>query len=119
MASKSYSDELKAAVMSALLSGQSVAQVARDYNLPYKTVWSWKSTSLVGNFSEQKRAVIGDLVIDYLTTLLETLRVQQEFFRDPNWLKLQGASELAVLHGVSADKGFRLLEALSSSEQTE
>jgi len=43
-----YSEETKAAVMSALLSGQSVGKVADDYNIPEGTVKSWKSRQLNG-----------------------------------------------------------------------
>lgn len=52
-------------------------------------------------------------LFEYLIKTLETLRVQQEVFRDEDFLKAQSANALAVLHGVLANKVFRLLEALS------
>lgn len=115
MASKVYSEEVKAQVMAALLAGQSVGQVCKAYNLPYKTVWSWKKQT--PGFSDPKREIIGELVIEYLHANLITLKAQAEFFRDTNWLKQQPASELAVLHGVCADKGIRLLEALAPQDE--
>ena len=43
MARGQYSDEVKAAVMAALLAGQGVNEVAAAYSVPTATVRSWKS----------------------------------------------------------------------------
>jgi hypothetical protein len=51
----------------------------------------------------------------YLNEALETLAAQQIFFRNPEWLAKQPASDLAVLHGVSADKVIRILEAAENA----
>jgi transposase-like protein len=42
MARNSYTDETKAAVMAALLEGQSVPSVAKEYDIPKGTVSNWK-----------------------------------------------------------------------------
>lgn len=108
-----YEPEIKAAVLAALLTGQSVSAVAREYKVPKTTVWAWKQNteSPVPNNPNAKRE-IGDLLLVYLRTAIETLTAQQRVFADVDWLKKQPASELAVLHGVTADKAIRLLEAL-------
>jgi transposase-like protein len=102
--------------MAALLAGQSVAEVAKQYDINPATVRSWKSRQQNGEgvaiVATQKKEEIGDLLFDYLRTILKSLRVQAEFFSDKNWLKKQQANELAVLHGVTTDKAIRLLEAL-------
>lgn len=116
------SDE-RAAVMAALMAGQAVSSVAKEYNLPEGTVKAWKSRYLKEPAPElqplqptaTKKAEIGELLVGYLRTNLETLRVQAEFFQDREWLAKQGASELAVLHGVMTDKSIRLLEALNNA----
>lgn len=113
---RQYSDETKAAVMAALLSGQSINQVARDYKIPKGTVSYWKRHAGGRDVSTQKKERIGELLVDYLTTSLETLRAQAELFRDESWLKRQTASDVAVLHGVVTDKAIRLLEALSAAQ---
>lgn len=124
MAKAEYSNEVKASVMAALLEGQSVSAVAKQYKIPKGTVSGWKQKAFLGAdikssdpVATQKREEIGDLLLDYLRTMLCTLKVQAEHFGDKSWLKNQGANELAVLHGVSTDKTIRLLEALSPNEE--
>lgn len=116
-----YQPEVKAAVMSALLTGQSVCSVAREYKIPKGTVSSWKRKAFnkvdgVEENSTQKKA-IGDLLMEYLEANLRSLKVQAEHFGDKTWLASQPADSLAVLHGVQTDKAIRLLEALTAGEE--
>lgn len=118
MARKEYPDEVRAAVMAALLEGQGAAKVAEEYNIPEGTIASWKSRMVNGDaivsIASEKRDQLGELLMDYLAANLTTLRMQIEgVHRDEEWLKKQSAGELATLHGVSMDKAIRLLEALS------
>lgn len=113
-----YSDETKAAALAALLTGQSVSAVAREYKLPKGTVSNWKNhqpAQGVQSDRTQKSEAVSALLIDYLQTNLETLKIQSVFFRDVAWLTKQNAADLAVLHGVMTDKTIRLLEALGGS----
>lgn len=118
-----YGPEVKAAVMAALLTGQSVSSVAREYQVPRTTVIAWRDKS--GDASQfdtcpTVKNEIGELLLEYLKKSLITLTKQMETFGDAEWLKKQPASEAAVLHGVLADKAIRLLEALASdTEQTD
>lgn len=109
-----YSPETKAAVMAALLAGQSVSQAAKAYSIPRGTVGRWSAEIETERY--RKKAEIGELLIEYLKEGLTTLREQVKVFRDEAWLKEQSASELAVLHGVIADKQIRLLEALADED---
>ena len=115
-----YSDETRGQVMAALLTGQSVSSIARQYDIPKGTVSSWKrgAWKLAGTTASEstQKSEIGDLLLDYLGAALRTLRRQVEIFSDGGWLKKQSASEAAVLHGVLADKTIRLLEALSATD---
>lgn len=110
-----YSDETKAAVMAALLTGQSISSVAKEYRIPRGTVAHWRSLarSPLSEADRDTKKDVGDLLLDYLQESLLTLKAQVVHFRDKDWLTAQGASELAVLHGVQTDKAIRLLEALS------
>lgn len=112
-----YNDEVKAAALAALLAGQTLATVAATFGVPIGTLKSWKSRTMgsesVASVASDKRERIGDLLLEYLEEGLTTLRDQVKVFRDESWLKTQTASELAVLHGVIADKQIRLLEALA------
>lgn len=117
---RAYSEELRGAVMAALLTGQSVSSVAKQYNLPKGTVSKWKSKAadMVESFqkSDPKKAQMGALLLDYLGEALKTLKKQVMAVGDENYIKQQPASEIAVLHGVIADKSIRLLEALADDE---
>jgi transposase-like protein len=110
---REYTEETKAAVMAALLAGQSINHVANEYKIPRGTVASW-SRNLPRNqtVSIEKRERIGDLIIDNLEAELETTIAMQNVFTDEKWLRRQRASELAVLYGVIKDKTMRVLEAL-------
>ena len=125
MNGKEYSDEIKAAAMAALLQGQSVNSVARQYKIPKGTISGWKEQAFnhangVVSKATQKKEVIGNLLIEYIIQSLKTLQKQVMVFSNEDWLNKQSASEVAVLHGVIADKTIRLLEALTgNTEQTE
>lgn len=119
MARATYSDETKAQVMAALLTGQSINAVAREYKIPKQTISNWKNRDKPGvpRDDTQKAAEIEDLLSGYLKENLKTLRAQAEFFREETWLKKQEASQLAVLHGVLSDKAIRLLEAFGDEPE--
>lgn len=108
-----HSDEVKAQAMAALLAGQSVNEVARQYSLPKSTVSRIRSSinDQLEQVGTQKRDRIGELLGEYVEANLITLKAQSEHFRDKAWLNRQEASSLAVLHGVVADKTIRVLEA--------
>lgn len=117
---REYDEATKAAVMAALLMGQSVAEVAKQYKINPSTIKSWKSrqrngdqVATVATVATEKRERVGELLFDYLETMLRTLKVQAEHFGDKKWLDKQSADSSAVLHGVSIDKAVRLLEAIS------
>lgn len=115
--------------MAALMTGQSVSSLAREYHIPKGTVSGWKEKAFevaggvatVATPSDPKKDAvksdIGALLLDYLQAALRTLKSQVEVFGDREWLKKQPASEVAVLHGVIADKTVRLLEGIA--EQAE
>jgi len=112
-----YDEATKASVMAALLAGQSINHVAKEYKIPRGTVASW-SRNLQRNHtvSTEKRERIGELIIDNVEAELETLIAMQNVFTDEKWLRRQRASELAVLYGVIKDKNMRVLEALPSGD---
>jgi transposase-like protein len=110
---KKHDDTTRAAVMAALLAGQSVDEVARQYNLPQQTVSEWKAQIDPARFGElrfKKETDFGELLAEYLEETIITLQAQARFFRNETWLKKQSASDLAVLHGVQTDKAIRILE---------
>lgn len=114
---RSYSEETKAAVLAALMAGQSISEVAEAYRIPEGTVKGWSAAQVQPDVttSSTVKKEIGELILEYLRETLITLVAQQRLFRDESWLRKNPASELAVLHGVSTDKAIRLLEALDGA----
>lgn len=117
MARRQYDDATKAAVMAALLAGQSSGEVATEYNIPEGTIrgWAARKTPVV-SVDHKKEAEIGELLLGYLRTNLVALEAQAQVFADEKWLRQQPASEAAVLHGVMTDKAIRLLEAFGKAD---
>lgn len=116
-----YSEQTKAEVMAALLAGQSISQVAAQYKLPKGTVSTWRKALKAGRYGNTTQKAdsppLDELLLGYVSENLVTLREQAKFLRDPDWLRKQPASELAVLHGVLTDKSIRLLEIFGSSQE--
>lgn len=118
----SYSDEVKAACMAALLEGQSINQVADQYKIPRSTVGNWRTQVMqtgVPEVSDTKRAEMGDLLVGVLRENLKTLQFIAETTRNPEWVLRQDSSALATFYGVMTDKAVRLIEAFGVSEEGE
>lgn len=128
MTRQKYSAEVKAACIAALRLGSSPAEVAKQFNVLPATVRGWKSRLeplngpapspevLAGmNPTERARAEeherVRSLVMDYLMQGLESLREQAKTASQDDYLRGQSAHDVAILHGVLADKVVRILEA--------
>ena len=114
------SEELKAAVLADCML-LSPATVAAKYGLKANTVRGWKAqectTALTIVESDpiaiaQKKQRITALMLEYLEANLNALVAQAYVSADPTYINRQPAGELAILHGVLADKSIRLLDAL-------
>lgn len=114
-----YTDQTRAQVMAALLAGQSVSAVASEYKVPRGTISRWRAqaSEIIEAERAQKSTSIDVLLREYLEANLTALREQTKVFSDERWLKKQDASEVAVLHGVLADKAVRLLEAFGGEPE--
>lgn len=124
MAKAVHSDETKAAVMAAMLTGQSVTQVAATYKLPVGTVKSWRREMVAAASTtptaQAQRERVGDLVLASLEAMLTAIReIVERVSKDPQWIREQSASELGVFVGILSDKAFRILEALPEPEDDE
>lgn len=120
---KARPPEVKAAVLAALMTGQSVDAVAEEYQLPRGTVLDWKrqarlATEVVRTEKSGGPDIIA-LVDKYLAKNLETLAIQAEHFADRSWLTKANAADAAVLHGVLVDKAVRILQASEAANAPE
>lgn len=121
MAAK-HSEEVKAAVMAALLAGQSISQVAKEYSLPVGTIkaWSSRARSEPVLVTEGRKALIGDLILDNLEAMLRAVtRIVNSVSENKDWLEKQSASELGVFIGVLQDKSIRIVESIPDDEPEE
>jgi hypothetical protein len=112
--------ETEAAIMAALLTGQGVTEIARQFNVSDATVSRLKSrlySDTLNAIEQKKRTDFGELLAGYLEETIITLTAQAKFFRDEAWLKKQSAADLAVLHGVAFDKALRFLEAMERAQE--
>ena len=115
-------------MVAALLAGQSVSAVAREFALNKGTVSRWKNVDAAGLLqpvATQKEG--GDagagrqhdfeaMVADNLAEHLETTTALLRFVRSTEWLAQQSAAEVATLFGVTSDKTVRLLSALQPAD---
>lgn len=121
MRGKKHSDEVQAQVMAALLAGQGVNEVATQYNLDPSVVSRWKSKipdDKLQLVAIKKSEEIEVLLYNYLTQTLITLDEQAKVVSEREYIIKQPAGELAVLHGVMADKAIRLLEAAERARES-
>ena len=125
---RDYSPEVKAAVMAALIEGQTIRQVSREHGVPKTTVarWGEEATGIIAgvpSVPDTKKEKIGGLLIDLLIAKLESQIALAKHTTDKTWLAKQEASALALLIGVSDDKLIRYLEKFedgrSSSESAQ
>src|SRR5262245_39200416 len=94
--------------------------VAAKYDIPVGTLWSWRSRDdrpIVASVASIKKDRIGALVASYLEANLQALTAQAYVVSQPDYINRQSANDLAILHGVMADKSIRLLEALHASQR--
>jgi transposase-like protein len=118
MNGKAYPDETKAVVMASLLTGQSVNSVAKEYNIPKRTVSNWKRLAgeIASESTQKKLPPIGDKLIDLLMTEVDSLIETSKIARSPDWIMKQSAADLAVYLGVKHDKLFRMIEAFNKND---
>lgn len=120
MARQSYDDATKAAVMAALLAGQGIMEISKQYGVNPSTIRNWRSANNLENaIDQEQRYEIGDLLLAYLRESLNALRLQAQHFGQAAWLANQNAADLAVLHGVQTDKAIRIIEALTAGGEAD
>lgn len=114
-----YSEEIRAAVLADLMTGSSLNATARKFGVDRNTIRRWRGDAgltVPPPVALEKRANLGEQLYGYLEDSIGALRSQLAVFADPDWLKKQSAAELAILHGVVADKTARLLAAARPGE---
>lgn len=110
---KAHSPETRAKVISALLSGQGVNEVAASYGLDSGLVSRWKSTipaKELQQVTSAKKERLVDLIESHLVASLKGAAKCAEQAHNDEWRNKQPADALAIFYGVLSDKSIRLVE---------
>lgn len=112
---------MKAAVMAALMDGQSLRQIERTHGVPKSTIAAWSKETdgivmSVRDTLDAKKTQITELLVDLFIAKLESQISLAQHAGDKAWLGKQDASAVAMLLGVSDDKLIRLLEKYETHE---
>lgn len=115
---KPHPPETRAAVVSALMSGQKLSKVCEQYGVSKSRALEWRQQE-IGNIEPlhaRTREAVGALILDTIIDSLQALRVQAGTLGDPDWIKNQSAAELAALRQVEWDRLLRLLAGFRSED---
>lgn len=113
------SDDVKAQVMAALLHGQAVSKVAKDYKIGKATVSRYKKllpAETLEQVGTKKRDQLAESVGRYMDDAFNAIHATLKVTQNAEWLNRQSAAELATFIGVTSDKIFRVLEALETAQ---
>lgn len=106
--------ERQAQAQAALLAGQGVNEVAKQYKLAPSTVSILKKkidTQTLQAATQAQKVRIVDLIEGHLRESLNGATNIAKITADNEWLAQQSAADLGVFYGILTDKAVRLLEA--------
>ena len=115
---RKYSEQERAAALADIVLIGSSATAAK-YDIPRSTLITWQEQFSIVHNPSIKKASIEALAMTYLEASLQALTAQAYVISQPEYIERQPAGELAILHGVVADKAVRLLDALGRAERVD
>ena len=117
MRGKPHDAEVKAAIIAALLSGEGVAETARQYKLPVRTIARIKAemSEELAEVGMEKRLQIDELLLDTMRANLSALTRIAEVSSKSEYIEKQPSESIAVLYREIASVTVRLLEAASAA----
>lgn len=109
-----YAPETKAAALAAVLGGESLSSVSRRMGIGRNTLIRWRTEYGADGaaIAQEKKEAIGQQLYGLLEDYIAYLRFEIRAVQDTAWIRKQRAHELAIYHGVVADKSVRLASAL-------
>lgn len=110
MNATTYSPEARTKALAALLTGERVCVVAREYGIPEGTVKCWRYQLRSGRMQPEKKGRIGDLLLEHTRATLRSLIAQSEDISEPSGLRQMGAGELGIFFGTLFDRTMRVWE---------
>lgn len=113
-----YTDDTKAAVMAALLAGQSVSKVSEEFDIPRSTVGNWSAKlnqAGVPTVPDEKKEEIGERLVVLVHKMLDAQYAMLEVMAEKDYIRKQDIAELGMSFGVNNDKLDRILARLSNA----
>lgn len=107
-------EQMKAAVLAAILLGQPVAAIAAQYNLPNYTVQNWKNAFDITD-PLARRDRLSESLLVFIEEELKNMIAISIATSDTNWIRDQTASELADYINVKNNIILKVLEAFGRS----
>jgi transposase-like protein len=122
---KEHDATIRAAVIAALLAGQAVNDVARQFGLDSGLVSRWKARlpeAELQQVAAEKKERLVDLIEGHLSASLKGAARIAAQTNDSEWLAAQSPEKLVLLYTTFSETSFRLMELASkllSSERAE
>lgn len=108
--------------MAELLAGHAVTKVAAKFKIPKQTVSRLKKEipdEQLGQIETKKGERIAELISLNLELSFQAMNNIANQTANAQWLSKQNAHDLATLFGVTADKVFRVLDAIEQAQARE
>ena len=113
------SEEVKATIIAHLLAGETGSRIAKELGVGRTVVYNIKNTirEQLAVLEAERREEIADNLFATIVDTQEALRAMLRVMSNETYLFKQPAESIAVLYGVTFDKGVRLLESLAPVEE--
>lgn len=118
MQGKRIPDDIRAAIIAQLIDGHAVTRVAENFKIPKQTISRLKKeipAEELRQIEVRKGVRIAELISRNLELSFEAMNNIANQTKNAKWLSEQNAHDLATLFGVTADKVFRVLEAIENA----
>ena len=109
------SEALNAAVVAALILGQSAPAIAQRFGLPVSTVRRWEKAYDISN-PIKRRDQLSDMLLVFIEQEIGALLTISMVTQDPEWIKKQPADVLAEFVSAKQDRMMSILAAFSKAQ---
>ena len=118
-----YDDATKAAAIEQYLlhADMSIAQIARDLDVPYPTVHKWirdNDPAQAVDYDKPTAETLGTLIFDVVVTTLHAIRARTEVTGDPAWIREQKGTVIAALDAAQWDRIVRVVGAFQTQRRS-
>ena len=110
-----YAQDKVAAVMADLMMGMSYRKAAEKHGVTHPTVMKWAEN--LPELTTKKEENFRQLVDGFLREAFVTFTTHLRYAQDEEWFKSHDPDKVAIFDGTYADKVFRALDSIASSQR--